>query len=318
MKAKTNANHCSKILLAACLLAAWLLLPGCGQKDAGVVVIYTSQDEVYAEPILREFEKETGLQVRPVYDSEAVKTVGLVNRLLTERDNPQCDIFWSNEEFRTRQLASRDIFRQTNGWTHLGYRTRRIGINTNYLAAAAAPRRFSDVTNAAWRGKVALAYPMSGTTSTHFHALRQHWGDEAWRNWCQALLANKPFVVDGNSVAVKLVERGEAWIALTDSDDIAAAQREGFPLVALPTCDETLFIPNTVGLIRNCPHPEAAEKLYEYLCKPEVSQQLVEAHALEGSILAPATGATGLQVDWDKLLRDLDSVTDETKNIFLR
>jgi iron(III) transport system substrate-binding protein len=307
-----------RLLILVLTLPGLLFLAGCGKPDHGVVVIYTSQDEVYAEPILKEFEKETGLQVRPVYDSEAVKTVGLVNRLLTEQDNPQCDIFWSNEEFRTRQLASRGILRQTNGWTHLGYRTRRLGINTNYLTVATAPRRFSDVTNAAWRGKVALAYPMSGTTSTHFHALRQHWGDAAWRNWCQALIANKPFIVDGNSVAVKLVERGEAWIALTDSDDIAAAQREGFPLQALPTCDETLFIPNTVGVIRNCPHPDAAEKLYEYLSNPEVSQRLVAVHALEGSTLDPATAATGLQVDWGQLLKNLDSVTGETKEIFLR
>ena len=50
------------------------------------VIVYTSQDQVYAEPIFREFEKETGIKVRPVYDSEAVKTVGLANRLLAESE----------------------------------------------------------------------------------------------------------------------------------------------------------------------------------------------------------------------------------------
>jgi iron(III) transport system substrate-binding protein len=298
--------------------AALLLFSGCGKGDSGVVVIYTSQDEVYAEPILREFEKETGLHVQPVYDSEAVKTVGLVNRLLTEKDHPQCDVFWNNEEFHTRQLAARGIFRASNGWTHLGYRSRRLVINTNYLTVATAPRRFSDATNAAWRGKIALAYPLSGTTVTQIQALRQHWGDAAWRSWCQALIANKPFMVDGNSVVVKLVERGEAWAGFTDSDDIAAAQREGFPVQAIPTTEETLYIPNTVGVIANCPHPDAAEKLYEYLSKPEVSQQLVNLRALEGSTLDPSVAASGLQVNWDDLLKNLETVTDETKEIFLR
>src|SRR5262245_18710503 len=41
------------------------------------VVIYAAQDQVYAEPILRTFEKEAGIKVKTVYDSEAVKTVGL-------------------------------------------------------------------------------------------------------------------------------------------------------------------------------------------------------------------------------------------------
>jgi iron(III) transport system substrate-binding protein len=295
-----------------------VLLTGCGKSQSPVVVIYTSQDEVFAEPILAEFQKETGIQARAVYDSEAVKTVGLVNRLLTERGNPQCDVFWNNEEFRTRQLAAHDVFRKTNGWTHLGYRTRRIVINTNLLIAAAAPRTFSDATNAMWRGKVALAYPLFGTTATHFHALRQHWGAAAWENWCRALAANKPFLVDGNSVVVKMVSQGEASWGFSDSDDIAGAQREGFPVAALTTTDETLFVPNTVGVIRNCPHPEAAQRLYEFISDPKVSAKLVELRALEGATLEPATAATGLQVNWEKLLQDLDAVTDKTKEIFLR
>jgi iron(III) transport system substrate-binding protein len=191
-------------------------------------------------------------------------------------------------------------------------------INTNLLTASNAPHNFSDVTNSAWRGKVVLAYPLFGTTATHFHALGQRWGDAAWRNWCEALVANKPFLVDGNSVAVKLVERGEAWIGCTDSDDIAAAQREGFPVTALPVAADTLYIPNTVGVIRNCPHPEGAQRLFEYLSKPEVSQRLVELRALEGATLDPALAATGLTVDWEGLLKNLDAVTTETKDIFLR
>src|SRR6476661_7022367 len=47
----------------------------------------------------------TGIIVRPVYDNEAAKTVGLVNRLIAEKNNPQCDVFWNNEELRTHQLA---------------------------------------------------------------------------------------------------------------------------------------------------------------------------------------------------------------------
>ena len=303
----------------ACLLACVALFwTGCGKKGPLTVVVYTSQDEVFAEPIFREFETQTGIQVRPVFDSEAVKTVGLVNRLLTERNNPQCDVFWNNEEFRTRQLAARDIFRPTNGWTHLGYRTRRIVINTNLLSAASAPRTFSDATNTLWRGKAALAYPLFGTTATHCLALRQLWGDEAWQKWCRALAANQPFLVDGNSVVVKQVARGEAWFGFTDSDDIAGAQREGSPVAALPVTEETLFVPNTVGVIRNCPHPAAAQRLFEFLSEPSVSQKLVELRALEGSTLAPARAATGLKVEWDALLRDLATATEETRQIFLR
>ncbi len=306
-----------KLRLASITVAlSCILLTGCGRQS--IVVVYTSQDEIYAEPILKDFEKQTGIQVKTVFDSEAVKTVGLVNRLLQEKSNPQCDVFWNNEEFRTRQLAARGVFRDSDGWTHLGYRSRRMVVNTNLIKLADAPRAWSDVTNKIWAHKVALAYPLFGTTSTHFLALRQHWGDAAWQAWCRALAANQPVVVDGNSGVVNQVARGEAAIGLADSDDIADAQQEGAPIVALPVTPETLFLPNTVGVVKNCPHPEAAQRLYDFLRDKKTSQRLVDAHALEGATLEPSVAATGLSVNWDQLLRDLDQATAETEKIFLR
>jgi iron(III) transport system substrate-binding protein len=293
------------------------VLGGCGSNSPSVVV-YTSQDEVYAEPIFKDFEKDTGIKVEAVYDSESVKTVGLVNRLIQESSQPQCDVFWNNEEFRTRQLAAHGVFRETNAWVELGYRTRRMLINTNLLPLDHAPRTFSDVTNIMWRGKVAFAYPLFGTTSTHFLAFRQKWGDAAWQTWCRALQANQPKEVDGNSIAAKLVAGGEAWIGFADSDDIAAEQHDGKPVVALPVTDETLYLANTVGVIRDAPHPAEAERLFQYLQEKSVSQKLVEVQALEGATLDPARPEFGLKVDWDALLRDLEPATKEMEQIFLR
>ncbi len=329
-------------LIVAIVLPA---LNQCGKTMARLgVVIYAAQDQVYAEPILREFEQETGIKVKAVYDSEAVKTVGLANRLLAERSHPQCDVFWGNEEMRTRQLAAQNIFRETNGWAAFGYRSRRVVINTNFVSlgsapasgavsrapretladgasagtreGARAPQSLLEFTNEIWRGKIALAFPQFGTTATHFHAVKQLWGEERWLTWCRALAANKPFIVDGNSVVVKQVARGEAWIGLTDSDDVFAGQREGLSIAALPLAEESLLIPNTVAVIHNAPHPANAQKLFEYLQRREVAEKLVAAKALEDATYG--TNATYLNPDWDSLLRDLETTTKQLNEIFLR
>jgi iron(III) transport system substrate-binding protein len=164
---------------------------------------------------------------------------------------------------------------------------------------------------------VALAYPQFGTTATHFHALRQYWGDERWQGWCRALAANKPFLVDGNSVVVKLVGRGEAWVGLTDSDDIATSQAEGLPIAPLPLSEESLLIPNTVGVVNRASHPEAAQRLFEYLQRREVVQQLVAAKALE-DVSTDAGSVHALKINWDALLRDLESTTANLNKVFLR
>jgi iron(III) transport system substrate-binding protein len=286
-------------------------------RGPSTVVIYCAQDQVYAEPIFRDFEKQTGIKIRAVYDSEAVKTVGIANRLLAERSHPQCDVFWGNEEMRTRQLAAQNVFRETNGWAAFGYRSRRMVINTNHLSLASAPRSMLDLTNELWRGKVAMAYPQFGTTATHFHALRQHWGEGRWQAWCRTLAANKPLLVDGNSVVVKLVGSGEAWIGLTDSDDIAGGQAEGLPVAQLSLTQESLLIPNTIAVVRQAPHLAAAERLFEYLQKPEVVRQLVTAKALE-DVSTDAVSVPTIKVNWDTLLRDLESTTMKLNEIFLR
>src|ERR1019366_1079454 len=159
---RETSSHFSWVVCAivAMVVVASLPLLSCARaKSRDQVIAYCAQDQEYAEPILREFNKQTSIKARAVYDNEAVKTVGLANRLLAERAHPQCDVFWGNEEMRTRQLAVGRVFRETNGWAAVGYRSRRIVINTNRVSLAAAPHSLLELTNETWRGKVALAYP---------------------------------------------------------------------------------------------------------------------------------------------------------------
>lgn len=300
------------------VLLLFLLLgigTGCRPSEEPRVVVYTSQDQVYSEPILRQFEAETGVRVEAVYDSEMVKTVGLANQLMAEKINPRCDVFWNNEELRTRQLLRAGVL-DSNQWSAFGYRSRRLVINTNLLSLEQAPTRFQDLTNQTWKGKAVLAYPLFGTTATHFFALREHWGEQGWKAWCRALLRNECLVVDGNSVVVQMVGRGEAAVGMTDNDDIAAGQRNGYPIAEVPLCPDTLLIPNTVAMTVGARHPEAARKLMEYLQSSEVIDRLVGVNALQSGNLPPED-RPGLDPDWDALLETISSATSFLEETFL-
>lgn len=316
------------------------------------VVVYASQDQVFAEPILKQFEHDSGIKVRSLFDSEAVKTVGLANRLMLEKSHPQCDVFWNNEELRTRQLEAAGV---VNSVVRMGHRSRRIIINTNYVDASRVSRDLCSLTNASWNKKVALAYPLFGTTATHFMCLRSLWSPPVWENWCRALQANHPFVVDGNSAVVDLVGRGEAWIGLTDSDDFTAGLQKGYPIAELPLASTSLLIPNTVAIVPGAKHPAEAQALVKYLSRPETLSQLVKAGALESAVqpaldpisrrdakvarrldtipplasparTPPGEGggegqdstAVSITPDWNRILADLDPATKTLKQIFLR
>ena len=299
-------------------LIAILCLPGCSSDEGKrSVVVYTSQDQVYAEPLLQEFERRSGIKVRAVYDSEAVKTVGLVNRLIAEKSHPQCDVFWNNEELRTRQLDAMGILRETNAWAAFGIRDRLMVVNTKHFVGGVRPPGFLELTNQMWRGRVALAYPLFGTTGTHFLVLRQRWGENAWLDWCRALQANKPLLVDGNSVVVKMVGRGEAWVGLTDSDDVMAGAHDELPVAAvrIGLASEGLQIPNTVAILRGAPHPAEAQQLSDYLRADGVYQYLFDAGALQGRAAALDASTS---INWSALLETQQAGLDQLKEIFLR
>jgi iron(III) transport system substrate-binding protein len=303
-----------KFLFAALILAA---AAGCARQkpDSDSVVLYTSQDQFYAEPILKAFTAKTGIKVKPVFDMESAKTAGLARRLRAERDYPQCDVFWSNEELHMRLLV-RDHVIASNDWRAAGFRTRRLVINTNRSALTNAPNLLS-LTNENWNGRVALSYPLFGTTASWFLALRQHWGEDLWKVWCYGLVRNGSKVVDGNSVVVNLVGRGEASIGMTDSDDIAAGKKQGLPIAALPAGAESLIIRSTVGIVRDAPNPKNARLLMDYLSSPAAVDALVKENALEGAD-AGELARTTLQINWDKAILEYDAFRSYLEFIFLR
>ena len=95
------------IAMAACGVAAAAILcvSGCSSRNQSAVVVYVSEDQVFSEPILRDFEKETGIRVKAVYDTEEAKSAGVMNRLLAEKANPQADVYWANEPIRAELLS---------------------------------------------------------------------------------------------------------------------------------------------------------------------------------------------------------------------
>ena len=61
---------------AAIAVVLWrLLAPGIANE----VVVYVSHDQVFSEPILKDFERDTGIKVKAVYDTEETKSAGVMN-----------------------------------------------------------------------------------------------------------------------------------------------------------------------------------------------------------------------------------------------
>lgn len=285
-----------KVSVILCVvLILVMMLSSCGTKGKEVV-IYTSVDQIFAEDILKEFEEETGIKVKPVFDVEATKTVGLANRVIAEKDKPQADVFWSGEFIMTIVLANEGVLTPyispsasdipaiykdpDNLWTGYAGRARVIFVNTDLLTPDEYPTSIFDFLDPDRDpSQMAIAQPMFGTTMTQAAALYAYLGEEEARDFFEQIEARGVKVVDGNSVTRDMVAAGQIAFALTDTDDACISVNKGDPVkVIIPDQDDmgTLVIPNTVAMVKGGPNPEEAKILIDYLLSKEMEKKLIE------------------------------------------
>jgi iron(III) transport system substrate-binding protein len=309
--------------LALCLLA----LASCSRAPEGHVVVYTSVDEVYALEVFAAFTRQTGVAVRPLFDAEAAKTLGLVQRLQAERARPQADVFWNGECARTALLKSQGLlepyrspsaegiapeWRDPDGaWTGFGARARVIVYNTNSVKSP--PRTLEELAAPAWKDRAAMANPLFGTTAAHVAALAQTRGEEASLRLLAALKANGVRVVGGNSHVVDLVASGQRDVGLTDTDDVWIRKERGEPVeMVYPDQDGVgaLAIPNSVALVRGAPRAERGRRFIDFLLRKETEAMLARGRSrqmpVREDVEAPAEvprlpSIRTMKVDWSRL-----------------
>lgn len=302
---------------AMCLLVtASALLAGLGcQRNVREVVVYTSIDQVFSEPILKDFERETGIRVRPVFDTEETKSTGVLNRLIAERGSPQADVFWSGDPVRPFVLIRQGLvtpyisteaakiplaFKDRDGrWTGGAARVRVLLVNKNLVSAEERPRSLKDFLSPRWKGRAAIANPVFGTTTMQVASLFVAWGEGSARDFMTAMKANGVRVASSNGEVKRLVSSGEVAFGLADTDDASEAIKEGAPVeVVYPDQDGagTLAIPTSLVLINGAPHPDAGRRLIDYLlsAKTERALSVSAAHVPLRIDVEPAPGVRRL------------------------
>lgn len=70
-----------------------------------------------------------------------------------------------------------------------------------------------------------------------------------------------------------------------------------------------------MAIMRGAPHPKEAQRLFEYLQSEPVLKQLIAAHALEGPSIDPQEAH---DIDWPRLLAEMDNATAFLRQVFLR
>ena len=332
------------------LLAACTALSACKRNDAAVetperVVLYTSVDEAFARVVVDRYSARTGAKVAVIFDSEAGKTTGFVNRIIAEGQagRPRGDVFFSSELFHTILLA-RDGWLEPydspaaadvpgrfhdpqHRWTALAVRARVIAFDPNRIGQQDLPTDWEALARPPFVSQTAIANPLFGTTRGHVAAMFALWGGERARAFLAALRDGEALIADSNSAAVRAILAGRIALAMTDTDDVWVARQAGASL-DLRYLDMghggTLLIPCSVAIIKGGPNPRAARSLTDYLVSVDVERMLAESDSRNVPVRDALRKELNMEwppetpVDFDAVADSMDEAATAVREILIR
>jgi iron(III) transport system substrate-binding protein len=255
------------------------------------LVVYCAHDQVFSAPILERFTRETGIELEVRHDTEATKSLGLVNRLIREQSAPRCDVFWNNQVLTTTDLLADDLLARYRGsgwrripaaykdpagrWCGFAARLRVWIVNTRAMPATI--ESVQAASNATDLSRMAVARPLFGTTLTHYCLLWHADSGSTLKAWHERTRRQGLIEVPGNAMVKNLVARGTCDLGWTDTDDYFVGLDDQHPVAMLPVRlpgGKTICMPNSVSIIRSTSRLAAARQLVDFLLSAETELAL--------------------------------------------
>jgi iron(III) transport system substrate-binding protein len=254
------------------------------QKE-GALTLYTSFAEKDLPPLLDAFEKRYGIKVR-VWRSASEN---VLQRTVTEARAGRHEVDAVHSSAIEMEALYREgilqpvapphgakllqgALRPHRGWiaTYLSFWVQ--AYNTNLVRRQDLPRRFEDLLDPRWKGKLGI----EARVSDWYAALVTDMGEEKGIRFFRELVAKNGISVrGGHTLLNNLVVAGDVPFALTMYQYIVeGAKRKGAPVDWI-VLEPAIGRMSGVGIARHATHPNAALLFYEFMLSPPAQQVLL-------------------------------------------
>jgi iron(III) transport system substrate-binding protein len=330
--------------VVALLAAGALAISACGgddddaSTDAGddassddlpSVTLYSGRDVELIQPIIDEFTAETGIEVAIEDRGDSAATAAL---LLEEGSDTSADVFYSQEVGAIGALAKADLLAELpqevvdqvderfqpgsdNLWVGVTGRTRVIAFNPEVVDEA--PTGTAELVEPEYSGQVAIA-PGNAGFQAFVTAFRVSEGEDAARDWLEALVANDVEIYESNSDILDAVDAGDVGVGLINHYYYARQldEREFTAELVFPEGDDPGGLVNAtaVGILAGAADNPSALELVEYLVS-EAGQEYFVGETYEYPVVDGVDDPEGVPA-LDELegpaldLTDLDSLEE--------
>lgn len=273
------------------ILCLFLTIGTVGATDDKELVVYSGRSKGLVHPIIKQFEKETGITVKVRYGNTAQLAVAL----LEEGSKSPADLFWAQDAGALGAISKQglfqalpesitskipDKFRNAEGtWTATSGRARVLAYAPERVKAEELPKSIFDLTDAEWEGRVGWA-PQNASFQAFVTAMRVLKGEEKTEEWLRGMKANGAKTYPKNTPIIQGLAAGEIDLGLPNHYYLMRFKKSnsGYPV------EQTFFASGDagnlvniagIGILKTSTHAEEVSSFVEYLLSPKVQQLFV-------------------------------------------
>lgn len=295
---RNHSNLFSYILIIVLVFAL------IGATYAETLTLYSGRGKSLVDPIIQQFEKETGIEVKVSY----ANTTQLAAKLRAEGDKSPASLFWAQDAGALGAVSKKGLFaklpesvlskvpetfQHADGlWVATSGRARVLSYSPERVSVDALPDSIFDLTHPKWKGKVGWA-PQNASFQAFVTAMRAQVGEERAEKWLRDMKANGAIAYPKNTPIIEALAAGEIDLGLPNHYYLFRFKKGNskFPV------DQTFFKANDpgnlvnvagIGLLKSSENRETALKFIEYLLSVKAQQYFVsevfEYPVIEGVI----------------------------------
>ncbi len=282
-----------KSIAALCAAAAFALAAmGAGAQAATKnLVIYCPHPIEFINPIVQQFEVETGVKVEVV----AAGTGELLKRIESEKNNPLSDVLWGGSRATIESYKPYfDPYKSANipaiiaqyvepayAYTPFTVIPTVVMYNTNLVAAGSVPKSWADLLDAKWKGKIAFADPARSSSSfealtTMLYAMGKGVPDNGW-DYVKKFVANLDGkILSGSSAVYKGIADGEYAVGVTFEEAAAKYLRQGAPVGIVYPAEGTIVEADGVAVIKGAKNLMNARLFVDFVTNQKVQTKIAK------------------------------------------
>jgi iron(III) transport system substrate-binding protein len=255
---------------------------------ADQVVLYSGRSKSLVDPIIQQFQRETGIKVTVKYGN----TAQLALTLQEEGGRSPADIFWAQDAGALGAINAKGMFQKlpdsitgnipahymnaSKTWIGTSGRARVLAYAPSRVNADALPKSVFDLTDPKWKGRIGWA-PTNGSFQAFVTAMYNKHGKEKTKAWLVGMKNNGAKAYPKNTPIIQALAAGEIDLGLPNhyyplkfkaSDGNYPVEQTFFEAGDIGN----LVFVSGVGVLNTSKNRVPAMELVQYLLGPKAQQ----------------------------------------------